>query len=125
MGEMHQALPPAPTPSNIHWKLFCITAKITGPCRLRVKTSGDQRSARSGLLQRATVTRTTRHSHFVPLPDSRSAATASLFDHLVSAAEQRDRKSDAERVGGFCPHRRTANADRRAPGPQFRTFSRA
>jgi hypothetical protein len=34
MGEMHQALPPAPTPSHIHWKLFCITAKITGPCRL-------------------------------------------------------------------------------------------
>jgi hypothetical protein len=37
----------------------------------------------------------------MPLPDSRSAATASLFDHLVSAAEQRDRESDAERVGGF------------------------
>jgi hypothetical protein len=36
MGEMHQALPPAPTPSHIHWKPFCITAKITGPCRLRV-----------------------------------------------------------------------------------------
>jgi hypothetical protein len=25
--EMHQALPPGPTPSHIHWKLFCITAK--------------------------------------------------------------------------------------------------
>ena len=37
---------------------------------------------------------------FVPIPDSRSAAKASSFDHLVGGHEQLVRHSEAEHPGG-------------------------
>src|SRR6266487_1814096 len=38
---------------------------------------------------------------YLPRPDSCTAANTPLFDHLVGAAEQRQRHCDAERLGGL------------------------
>src|SRR5271154_5037485 len=43
--------------------------------------------------------RTLQKRRDVPLTDSRAATKRCLFDHLVGAAEQCERESDAERFG--------------------------
>jgi hypothetical protein len=55
----------------------------------------------SALRYFADSSRTSRHVRLVPRGDICSAANRSLFDHLVGAAEQREREGEAECLGGF------------------------
>jgi hypothetical protein len=59
----------------------------------------------SGLPPKADIKRGRSHVRFVPKPDSCTAANTcaicTLFDHLVGAAEQRERNGDTERLSGL------------------------
>src|SRR5882672_11291436 len=55
----------------------------------------------SGLPRTADIEVRDWHVSVGPIPDSRTAANASLFDHLGGAGEQRGRQVEAERFCGL------------------------
>src|SRR4029450_11236477 len=55
----------------------------------------------SALAPRADIAQRSRHVRFVPSRDSCIATITCLFDHLVGAAKERLRNSEAERLRGL------------------------